>query len=343
MMAALMVVCCETASACIWDADTMFEEKWKNPAMAKAILSNDPVQIDEHTLRSRIASLIKNPHKDDPSWWNDLAGAHLRLRESREAINILEPLLQRFPDNYGIHANLGTAYHLAGQYLKAEREIARDLELNPDAHFGLEKYHLALLQYLVRDQSYQTAHLYVDEFSEEFVFRPGIWMQRPQAGLLTTLDPNEADNTARNDLQKWLKAPGDLFELHQILRRVQRSDRSPAYRLKWNLATDPKLIEGVLYMAELNRSEPAAMTMLGLVCLKKRDLNLAAAAFERAAQMKSPQTPILNERVAAIHRHIAQAQLDRLPLYLFAIVLLVLGVLLVWKIFVGVREWMARR
>ena len=70
------------------------------------------------------------------------------MGQPREVVELPEPLREKFANDYGFHANLGTAYHLLGRYPEAEREIARDLEINPDAHFGLEKYHLALLQYL---------------------------------------------------------------------------------------------------------------------------------------------------------------------------------------------------
>ena len=77
-----------------------------------------------------------------------MPGACLRLGQPREVVKLPEPLREKFANDHGFLANLGTAYHLLGRYPEAEREIARDLEINPDAHFGLEKYHLALLQYL---------------------------------------------------------------------------------------------------------------------------------------------------------------------------------------------------
>src|SRR6187549_3743332 len=137
--------------ACIWDADTLSDERKAKPALAELILNEKPASPDPKPFRERIAKLKAEPKENDPAWWNDLAGAHLRLGEAAEAAKILEPLVSKFPNDYGIHANLGTAYHLLGRYADAERHIARDLEINPEAHFGLEKYHLALLRYLNRD------------------------------------------------------------------------------------------------------------------------------------------------------------------------------------------------
>src|SRR5882724_11338767 len=133
---------------CIWDADTLAQEKAKSPKMAEVILGPAPKPVDPALLRTRIQALKSAPREDEPNWWNDLAGAHLRLGEASETVKLLEPVANKFANDYGVHANLGTAYHLLGRYKDAEREIARDLELNPEGHFGLEKYHLALQQYL---------------------------------------------------------------------------------------------------------------------------------------------------------------------------------------------------
>ena len=113
------------ARACIWDSDTLADEKKKSPDMAALILGTRQSASDTNVLRKRIDGLRANPRESDPAWWNDLAGAHLRLGQAQEAAGMLEPLLTRFPNDYRIHANLGTAYHLLGRYAEAEREIAR--------------------------------------------------------------------------------------------------------------------------------------------------------------------------------------------------------------------------
>ena len=115
-------------------------------------------------FKNRIKNLEANRDEKNSVWWNNLAGAYLRLNQPATAVKLLEPVVSKFPNDYGIHANLGTAFHLL-DVQDAEKEIARDLEINPDAHFGLEKYHLALLQYLVRDADYKREHVYIDEFS----------------------------------------------------------------------------------------------------------------------------------------------------------------------------------
>ena len=283
--------------ACIWDADTLFQERLRSPTLAAVILGNGPAAPDAKPLRQRIESLHASPRKDDSAWWNDLAGAHIRLGELQEAINLLEPLLTKFPNDYGIHANLGTAYHLLGRYQEAEREIARDLEINPEAHFGLEKYHLALLQYLIRDPAYQKEHVYVDEWSKDLLdkFSPqflGRNKSRPDSSSTKTSDYT-----------------------------------SPDYRSKWDLAADPNFEKGIVYMASLNPREPACFVMLGIVSARGHDYNLTASAFEKAIALGSPQSEILKEKVAALREWIRKSHVHNFKQF---VIPAVIGLFAIW-------------
>jgi tetratricopeptide (TPR) repeat protein len=270
------------AHACMWDSDSLADEKKKKPEIAEIIFGTRKEPVDVPRLQKRIADLKSNPRKDEAAWWNDLAGAYLRLGQPQEAVNLLEPVVERFDSDYGIHANLGTAYHLLGRYQEAEKEIARDLEINPDAHFGLEKYHLALLQYVMRDPRYREEHVYVDEFSDVLL--------RDEWDTLGLMHPVWSDETLTSN---------------------SITNDFPAYRLKWNLAADTNLNAGVLYMARLNSREPACFVMLGVICLAdggRRELNLAIAAFQKAIDFGSPQADILEQRIETIKGHLRTAR-----------------------------------
>lgn len=302
-----------TANACLWDSDTLADEKKARPTMAAAILGNPPDLGDPVKLRQRITDLQANRREHDPAWWNDLAGAQIRLGENHKAATLLESVVTRFPDDYGIHANLGTAYHLLGRYADAEREIARDLEINPDAHFGLERYHLALLQYLTRDAKYQFRHVFVDEFTIPFIrYRAPMLSYPPAEGTVT---PRTHDlSSLRADLEKdqaeLLESPSPeaLLVLVETMSKLVELDPFPAYRETWNLAGDTNLHNGVIYMAGLNPREPACFVMLGVLAAKHRDLNLTAAAFEKAIALGAPQKTILESKVASIREHIRKAR-----------------------------------
>lgn len=298
--------------ACIWDGDTLADEKNGRPAMAEAILGKAPNLGDPIKLRQRIAELKAKPRDKDPAWWNNLAGAHIRLGEPKHAVALLQTNVTRFPNDYGIHANLGTAYHLLGRYKEAEKEIARDLQINPEAHFGLEKYHLALLQYLNRNADYQFRHVFIDEFSESFLMPIVPHAVPPQKGLAGKKAAADAKALAR--LQKeWSssrKSPsgkinGDDF---MLLAEMVKLDQAPGYRSEWNLAANTNLQAGVTYMASLNPKQPACFVMLGVLCQQNQDLNLAAAAYEKAIALGSPQTSLLKALNAGIKRHVSEAQ-----------------------------------
>jgi hypothetical protein len=122
-----------------------------------------------------------------------------------------------------------------------------------------------------------------------------------------------------------------------ILYDPAQHDALPEYRLNWNLAVDPKLEAGLIYMATLNSKEPACFEMLGVKSLRNHDLNLAAAAFERAISLGSSHTDLLQLRVTAIHHHINEARKNMLPFLILAavaltaIVLYLVGVIRRWR------------
>ena len=326
-----------TSHACLWDSDTLFQEKWKSPDLAKVILGQNVEKVDAPRLHDRIAKLKASPREDDPAWWNDLAGAHLRLGEPKVAADILEKIMDRFPDDYGVHANLGTAYHLLGRYEEAEKEIARDLEINPDAHFGLEKYHLALLQYLIRDAKYQSRHVYVDEFTAHFLTARGgpFRFTKSSERFHQSLAKDFTNNIAKAEAVYELTLETDQkdYRLGQALGTVAALDVPPDYREKWNLAEDSKLKEGVIYMASLNPKEPACFQMLGIIAWKNGDLNLAAHAFEKAIALGSPQSTILQQKIAGLREHIEKAHSYAFPFRLIS------GILVIVFFSIGALGW----
>jgi len=299
-----------TAAACLWDADTLADERKVRPKMAEAILGPPPKPADPKPLMARIETLKANARENDPAWWNDLAGALIRLGRTKEAVELLESAVKRFPDDYGVHANLGTAYHLLGRYQDAEKEIARDLEINPEAHFGLEKYHLALLQYLSRDAAYQARHLYVDEFTVPF-WQDGVFIDpwhNQYLGLLETNAPSREVAEATYKTMKQSNVPFGTNGLERAIVDLVVTDPPPSYRKRWELDDAPKLEDGAIYMATLNPQQPACFVMLGVLSLKNKDKNLAAAAFEKAIQLGSPQADFLRFKIGQIRTHITEAR-----------------------------------
>jgi len=77
---------------------------------------------------------------------SDYSACLLHLGRTREAIEILEPLVARFGGEYEINANLGTAYELDGQLEKALHFISRGIEINEGSHMGTEWLHVKILE-----------------------------------------------------------------------------------------------------------------------------------------------------------------------------------------------------
>ena len=307
--------------ACIWDAETLFQEKLRNHDLAKAILGKPPAADDPSVLAERIKGLLANRNEHDADWWNNLAGAYLRLNQPETAVTLLEPVVKKFPNNYGIHANLGTAYHLLGRYAEAEEEIARDLEINPNAHFGLEKYHLSLLEYLTRDATYQSRHVYVDEFTAAFLVSG-----KSRLAFPATMEKNAESNAqhytnglteAESDYQSAKKAGLNGYPLMETLAEVAALDSRPRYRTRWNLADDSHFEAGVIYMAQMNPKEPACYEMLGIAAYRKRDFNLAVAAYEKAIALGSPKSTLLQEKVSNGREYIRESLMQEIPMWGF--------------------------
>jgi tetratricopeptide (TPR) repeat protein len=288
------------AHACVWDSKTLWEEKHEHPTLAQAILNPKTETPDVKDLTDRIAKLKANPQTNDPAWWNDFAGAYIRLGQSAVAVKILEPLTNKFAGDYGVHANLGTAYHLLGRYADAEKEIRRDLEINPDAHFGLEKYHLALLQYLSASPEYQLRHVYVDEFTgalfsdlKYLFFGPDYFYSSGREEL-----PDSNELKYANDETKRIFTTNSLsFDELQRLNQLGHSDGLMGYEKNWDLGTNSNLERGVIYMATLNQKQPACWVMLGLLASSHRDFQLAKTAFQKAIDLGSPQTLVLQWQI----------------------------------------------
>jgi tetratricopeptide (TPR) repeat protein len=303
------------ATACLWDAETLFQEKWRSHDLAKTILGDSPARENHAELQARIQTLEANRDENNPEWWNNLAGAYVRSGTPEKTVELLKPVVSKFPNDYGLHANLGTAYHLLGHYAEAEKEIARDLEINPQAHFGLEKYHLALLQYLVRDSKYQSRHLYVDEFTANFLNTSGgrFYLNNSTAEEIAREGAQDYTNLAQAE-SDYLSfslpgEPPEYVERHKMerLSSVATFDKVPAYRSVWDLGANTNFEAGVIYMAQMNPNEPACFEMLGVAAWRKHNYHLAVSAFEKAIALGSPKSDLLKHKIAGLKNYISNS------------------------------------
>lgn len=153
-------------SACIWDSDTLRAEAKGVPTIIETIsgrFDRFPPRYYE-MRRDRVLKIIEQD-ANNLALYDDLAVSYDRLGDSSTAIFWMEKkgeVLKQHPDKehqYRYLANLGTFY--IHRWLKAGADfsdrndvfkacelIEKAIELNPDAHFGREKYQLQVLHWL---------------------------------------------------------------------------------------------------------------------------------------------------------------------------------------------------
>jgi tetratricopeptide (TPR) repeat protein len=136
------------AQACLWDWDTLQMERRRFPGVLEMITG----KFVRHSLayyawRIRDRQSKLRSAAEDPAIVDDLAVALAKLKRHAEGIALLEEALAAHPDRYETLANLGTLHMLAGDLAKGKEYIDRAIEVNPDAHFGREKYQSLLAEY----------------------------------------------------------------------------------------------------------------------------------------------------------------------------------------------------
>ncbi len=169
------------SGACLWDRDTLASEVKGFPETLEVIVGRFERYPDlYYQMRvERLKSAILQQAKD-LALYDDLAVAYDRLGQSDRAIAWMErkrAQLDLAPDKeheYRYFANLGT-FH-AHRWLKNGKNwedmadieracelIAKAIEINPNAHFGREKYQLMALEW-IRDDPRKEEDKYVRTF-----------------------------------------------------------------------------------------------------------------------------------------------------------------------------------
>ena len=159
-------------AACLWDRDTPVDEARGLPEVVAVLtgrFERNPPLFYEMRLE-RVADHLQS-HPEDLAAYDDAGVACDRLRRGDDAISWMEKKRAQLDgldgsrsevkeQLYRYHANLGTfiAHRWVRQgadrtkidEVKAARvEIARALEINPNAHFGREKYQLRAMEWIV--------------------------------------------------------------------------------------------------------------------------------------------------------------------------------------------------
>jgi tetratricopeptide (TPR) repeat protein len=153
LVLASIILCLMTPTlllACLWDYDTVQMERQRFPSTLELItgkfLRHTP-EFYEWRIQDRLRKL--HQEHDNLAYMDDLAVAYDKTAQHDKAIEVMLSARAKKPDRYETEANLGTFYIHAGQPEKGLPHIDAALRINPDAHFGREKYQKALVEYVL--------------------------------------------------------------------------------------------------------------------------------------------------------------------------------------------------
>ena len=136
--------------ACLWDHDTLMMERSRFPSVLELITGKflrHSKEFYEWRISDRLLRLEKDP--DNLAFYDDLAVAYDKTGQNGKAIEMMIKKEAKKPGLYETYANLGTFYIHGGQAENGLEYIDRALKLNPDAHFGREKYQRLLVEFIL--------------------------------------------------------------------------------------------------------------------------------------------------------------------------------------------------
>jgi len=146
---AALMLSADQARACGWDTETVFAESTTLPCVYSVVFGRYAKHTPEY-LRARIAAadaaLAWSPTAVDAL--DMKAIAQLRLGELEPAKKTMLARAAIEPEAYATHANLGTLLTFTGEFEASLKHIDAATKLEPEAHFGREKWHRALVVYL---------------------------------------------------------------------------------------------------------------------------------------------------------------------------------------------------
>lgn len=135
--------------ACLWDSDTLATESARFPNVAGIMTGIFPRHSKEyHTWRIQQKQPLVESGKAVASDYDDLAVSQHKLGDHKAAIATMDAKEKKLPGLYETYSNLGTFYIYAGELSVAQKWIEKALAINPNAHFGREKYQRWLVMWL---------------------------------------------------------------------------------------------------------------------------------------------------------------------------------------------------
>ncbi|WP_145364037.1 hypothetical protein [Stratiformator vulcanicus] len=159
--AVLLCVVASNANACLWDLDTLEMERSRFPGALELIVGKFLRHSDvfyewriedrQEKIAAVDAGELELSDAEVAGLYDDWAVALSKLGRDEDAIEVIDRKAERFPETgrYETHANRGTFLIHSGQLEEGIAEIDQALEINPEAHFGREKYQKLLAAYVL--------------------------------------------------------------------------------------------------------------------------------------------------------------------------------------------------
>jgi tetratricopeptide (TPR) repeat protein len=139
----------ESVPACGWSWETYAAEAKALPCVHDALVGYFPKHGDAY--HRAVIAAVDYGASWAPAYTAGLDAkglALMHLGHLEEAKRVMLARLAAAPNAYPTHANLGTLYTFTGEYEKALAHVDRAMDIEPKAHFGREKYHRKLVEYL---------------------------------------------------------------------------------------------------------------------------------------------------------------------------------------------------
>jgi tetratricopeptide (TPR) repeat protein len=137
------------ALGCLWDSDTLATESARFPGAAGMMAGNFPRHSKEyHEWRVKQKKALVDAGTAQALDYDDLAVSQHKLGDHASAIATMLAKDSKSPGIYETYSNLGTFYIYTGDLKTALQYIDKALSINPNAHFGREKYQRWLVMWL---------------------------------------------------------------------------------------------------------------------------------------------------------------------------------------------------
>lgn len=150
MVLSIVIASPSSASACLWDYDTLKQERARFPDTLEIITGKflrHSKEFYEWRIQDRLKRIAADPK--NPALHDDLAVAYEKTGQNPKAIETMLKVEEFAPGRYETYSNLGTFYFLGGDLKKGLEYVDKALAINPDAHFGREKYQKYLTEYVL--------------------------------------------------------------------------------------------------------------------------------------------------------------------------------------------------